>query len=169
MVKWLMDERMKYLTILFISVIVSVAATYVAMVTTFPTARAEDPGAIVDKQLAEQLAPRKTNLLFSVYFFGVGDSLVFVRGDVTLDNLTIVYKYTRLSDNVVVIESVGYGTFIPAWGAGVIIEAGEMPEFNYRIPENIITACSTTKLNENYNIVFDVSPQLEVVEVYGFS
>ncbi len=164
-----MDEKTKYLTILIISVVVTAATTYAATLTTFPTARAEDIGAIVDQQMAEQLAPRKIDLSFSVDFFAAGDSLVQVRGDVTLDNLTIIYKYTKLSDRAVIIESVEYGTFIPAWGAGVIIVGGEMPEFNYKIPENIVAACSTTKVNENDCIVFDVWPQLEVMEVYGFA
>ncbi len=164
-----MDEKTKYLTILIISAVVSASTTYAATLTAIPTARAQDIRTIVDQQMTEQLAHRKTNLSFSVDFFAAGASLVQVRGEVTLDNLTIVYKYTRLSDRAVLIESVEYGTFIPAWGAGVIIVAGEMPEFNYKIPENIIAPCSTTKVNENGCTVFDVWPQLEVMEVYGFA
>ncbi len=164
-----MDEKKKYLTILLISAVVSASTTYAATRTAFPTARAQDIRTIVDQQVTEQLSLRKTNLAFNVDFFAAGASLAQVRGDVTLNNLTIVYKYTRLSDRAVVTESVEYGTFIPAWGAGVIIVAGEMPEFNYKIPENIITACSTTKVNENGCIVFDVWPELEVMEVYGFA
>ena len=160
-----MNEKTKYLTALILAVVVSAATSYIVTLS-LPTPIVE---ALVEQEVAKQLSPNKVNLPYEVSFFAAGHSLVTIYSKTTVENLTIVYKYKILEDETMATTSVEYGTFIPAWGAGAVIEAGAVPEALYKIPNDIIQACSTTKTNEHGNIVFDIPPQLEIIEVYGYS
>jgi hypothetical protein len=160
-----MNEKTKYLAILILAVIVSAATTYLTTL----TLPAMDVKGLVEQQVAEQLSPSKVTLPYEVSFFAAGNSLVTVHSKISLEDLTIVYKYTILENGTTVTRNINYGTFIPAWGAGAVIEAGAVPEALYKIPNDIIQACSTTKLNVNDNIVFDIQPKCEILEVYGYS
>ena len=88
--------------------------------------------------------------------------------DVSVENLTIVYQYTCLN-NTVVTESINYGSYTPAWGAGAFIDVGEVPDVSFRIPEHIIRASSSTKTNALGFPVWHVYPQVEVLEIYGYT
>jgi hypothetical protein len=151
-----MNEKTKYLAILILAVIVSAATSYVITLS---------QSAIY----VNALSGRKVTLPYEVSFFAGGNSLVKVYGKVSVQNLTIVYKYTCLDNSTEVTRSIEYGTFIPAWGAGAVIEAGAVPEALYKIPDDIIQASSKTKLNVNDNLVFDVGPVCEVLQVYGYT
>jgi hypothetical protein len=165
-----MNEKTKYLAILLVAAIVSAATSYTATLS-LPkaTVTVADVESLVEQQVTEELSPVKVTLVNEVSFWAPGPSYVKAYSDVTLKNLTIVYKYTCLGNGTVTTKSIEYGTFIPAWGAGTIIEAGAVPEGLYKIPDYIIQASSTTETNPSGNLVFDTPPQLEVLEVYGYT
>jgi hypothetical protein len=158
-----MNAQVKYLAILILAIIVSATTSYAMTVSST---------AIDLERLEEQVVERlssKVTLPYEVSFFAGGNSLVTVYSKVSVQNLTIVYQYTCLDNGTEVTRGVEYGTFIPAWGAGAVIEAGAIPEALYKIPDDIIQASSKTKLNVNDNIVFDVGPVCEVLEVSGYT
>ena len=175
-----MDGKIKYLSILILALLVSVATSYVTAsfyLSTVPAPSStapsmDDLSPQVLQQLSDdivQASKSNVSLPFTVQFFGGGDSIVETHSRVALDNLTIVYQYTRLSDGSTVTTNVDYGTFIPAWGAGAVIEAGASPEALYKIPDSILLECSTTVVNSNGCLVFDGTPQLQVLAVYGYA
>ena len=177
-----MDSKVKYLFVLILALSVSVATSYVT--TSFylnnflgKTSNVDnvdfnDLSPQVIQQISDdivlQLTKTNVSLPFVISFFAGGNSLVEVHSRVALENLTIVYQYTRLSDGTSVVENVDYGTFIPAWGAGAVIEEGASPEGLYRIPDRILQQCATTVTNSNGCLVFEGNPQLEVLGVYGY-
>jgi energy-converting hydrogenase Eha subunit G len=165
-----MNEKTKYLAILILAVIVSSATSYAATLS-LPTGtvKAADVEALVEQQVAEQLSPSKVTLPYEVSFFAAGNSIVTVYSKMFLENLTIVYKYTCLENGTTVTRSIDYGAFIPAWGAGAVIEAGAVPQGLYKMPDVIITACSTTYVNSVGCTQFDIQPKCEILEVYGYS
>ncbi len=117
--------------------------------------------------MADEVVERtRTNvsLPFNVIFFGPSDGVVVTNSSIALDNLTIVYQYTRVDDNSTVIQNVEYGSFVPAWGAGVIIDVGQAPEANFRIPHEIFAACATTAGNDS-----SMEPNIKVLSVYGYA
>jgi hypothetical protein len=150
-----MKEKTKYLFVLILAVIVAAGTSYATTLS---------QSAIY----VNALSGRKATLPYDVSFFAGGNSLVKVYSSVSVQNLTIVYHYTYLDNSTEITRSVQYGTYIPAWGAGTVIEAGAVPEALYKIPNDIIMASSKTKLNENNNLVFDVGPVCKVLEVYGY-
>jgi hypothetical protein len=94
---------------------------------------------------------------------------VTVYSKISVQNLTIVCKDTCLNGTTLT-SNIDYGTYVPAWGAGVVIESGAIPDALYKIPDDIIRACSTTKVKPDTNvIVFDIQPKCEVLEVYGYT
>jgi hypothetical protein len=160
-----MNEKAKYLAILILAVIVSAATSYVTTL----SSPATDVKGLVEQQVAEQLSSSKVTPPYEVSFFAAGNSIVTIYSKISLENLTIVYKYTCLENGTTVTRSINYGSFVPAWGAGAVIEAGAVPQALYKIPDDIIQASSTTKLNANDCIVFDIQPKCEVLEVYGYA
>jgi hypothetical protein len=160
-----MNEKSKFLVMLILAVISSSITSYVT--TRFSTTM--DVKGLVAQEVAEQLSHSKVTLPYEVSFFAAGNSLVTAYSKISLENLTIVYKYAVLEDGATVTKSIDYGTFIPAWGAGAVIKAGATPEALYKIPDDIIQASSTTKVNDAGCLVFDTPPQLEVLEVYGYA
>ena len=160
-----MNEKTKFLATLILAVIASSVTSYV----TIKSSTTMDVQGLVEQEVAEQLSGSKVTLPHEVEFSAAGHSLVTVRSKTTLENLTIVYRYTCLENSTIITRNVEYGTFIPAWGAGTVIRAGAVPSALYKIPDDIIQASSTTKLNEFDNIVFDTPPQIEILEVYGYS
>jgi hypothetical protein len=178
-----MDGKVKYLSVLVLALLVSVATSYVTTSVYLAIRPAESPnvGTVdvnnlppqVMQQISDDIVLKltKTNvsLPFEVSFFAADDSLVEVHSRVALENLTIVYEYTWLSDGTTVVESVDYGTFIPAWGAGAVIEEGASPEGLYKIPDRILQQCATAITNSNGCLVFEGTPQLEVLGVFGYS
>jgi hypothetical protein len=175
-----MNGKIKYLAILILALLVSATTSYVTTsmyLSSLPAAPSSAAPTMNDlsPQVLQQLSQdiveaSKSNasLPFTVQFFAGGDSIVETHSQIALENLTIVYQYTRLSDNSNVTTSVDYGTFIPAWGAGAVIEAGASPEALYKIPESILSECSTKVTNSNGCLVFDGAPQLQVLAVYGY-
>jgi hypothetical protein len=123
----------------------------------------------ISDEIVMELTKTNVSLPFEVDFFAGGNSLVTVHSQVTLENLTIVYQYTNLSDGSTNIESVDYGTFIPAWGAGAVIKAGESPEAQYQIPPAILEQCAKIAVNSYGCDVFEGTPQLEVLGVFGYA
>jgi len=165
-----MNEKTKYLGILILAVIASVSISYLSILSLpTPIVRAAEVEALVERQVAEELSLGKVAIPHEVSYFAAGNSVVKAYSKTTLENLTIVYRYTCLGNGTVITRSIEYGTFIPAWGAGAIIEEGAVPEALYKIPNYILQASSTTKLNEFACIVFDTWPQIEVLEVYGYT
>ena len=141
-----MNNKVKYLSVLVLALLVSVATSYVTTSAYLTNQHAEslNVGTVdvnnlppqVMQQISDdivlQLTKTNVSLSFEVSYFAGGNSLVEVNGRVALENLTIVYQYTRLSDGTSVVESVDYGTFIPAWGAGAVIEEGASPKDSIR-------------------------------------
>ena len=149
-------------SIIILALIVSAGTSYAV---TLSLATASSPSmevkALVEQEVQHQLSKNKVTLPYEISFFAAGNSLVTVYSKATLENLTIVYEYTSLDNGTTVTKSIDYGTFIPAWGAGTVIEAGAVPEGLYKIPDDIIRASSTTQ--------FDIQPKVTVLEVYGYS
>ena len=178
-----MNNKVKNLSVLVLALLVSVATSYVTTSAYLTNQRAEslNVGTVdvnnlppqVMQQISDdivlQLTKTNVSLQFEVSYFAGGNSLVEVNSRVALENLTIVYQYTRLSDGTSVVESVDYGTFIPAWGAGAVIEEGASPQGLYKIPERILQQCAIAKSNNNGCLVFEGTPQLEVLGVFGYA
>ena len=180
-----MDGKIKFLTILLAALLVSAATSYATTslylaslpVQSFGTGNVNVDVNNLPSEMVQQISDEivmeltKTNvsLPFEVDFFAGGNSLVTVHSQVTLENLTIVYQYTNISDGSLYVESIDYGTFIPAWGAGAVIKVGESPEAQYQIPPAILEQCATIIVNSNGCDVFEGTPQLEVLGVFGYA
>jgi hypothetical protein len=180
-----MDGKIKFLTILLAALLVSAITSYATTFLYLESMSGQSSGTgnvNVDvnnlppemvQQISDEIVMEvtKTNvsLPFEVDFFAGGNSLITVHSQVTLENLTIVYQYTNLSDGSVYTESIDYGTFIPAWGAGAVIKAGESPEAQYQIPPKILEQCAKIIVNSNDCDVFEGTPQLEVLGVFGYA
>ena len=180
-----MDGKIKFLTVLVAALLVSAAASYATTSFYLESLPGQSSGtgnvnvdvnnlppAIVEQisdEIVMELTKTNVSLPFEVDFFAGGNSLVTVHSQVTLENLTIVYQYTNLSDGSMYTENIDYGTFIPAWGAGAVIKAGESPEAQYQIPPAILEQCATIVVNSNGCEVFEGPPQLEVLGVFGYA
>jgi hypothetical protein len=95
-------------------------------------------------------------------------SYVMVYSDMPMDDLTIALKYT-CTNGTTLRKEIVYGDYNPTWNPGYAVQPGEIPYQEYRIPDYIIKATSTTKWNPNGYWVFDIYPQVEILEVYGYS
>lgn len=175
-----MDGKAKFMVILLASILASVLTSYA--VTSFylanqpysaGTVTADNLSPQAIQQIADDLAlsTAKTNvsLPFEVHFNAHSDSYIITQSRITLENLTITYQYIKLSDGTTQTESIDYGTFIPAWGAGVTIEPGATPEAIYKIPDYIIQQSSTIISNGNGCEVFEKEPAVTVVGVFGYA
>ena len=169
-----MNEKMKYVTILLLAVVVSSATSYLTTLAVYPS-NAPQPSIspILQPTISPTLQPTSIRILptYNVTI-SVEDSYVQVFSTVAFHNLTIVYQYTTLNGTSKTAE-VGYGDYYPIWGVGVIIDSGAIPYVTCRIPNSIMSACSTTKIiytdGIQSGIQFDIYPQLNVTEVYGYS
>ena len=119
-----MNEKAKYAIILLLAIGVSSATSY----------------------LITSYSHSTSTKIFPAFNVNIGIDLsdVQVNSSVAIHNLTIVYQYKSLNGTMNTVK-VGYGDYAPFWGAGVVINSGTIPYATYRIPDSIISACSTTK------------------------
>jgi hypothetical protein len=176
-----MNGKIKYLFALLLVVIVSVATSYattMVYLSRLPVQQASVGQVDLNNlptQMVQQISDdivlelTRTNLSLPFEFtsYGGNESYVKVHNNISLENLTITFEYTSATDGMTHIESYDYGTYIPSWGAGVIITYGEDPNSYYRVPYTVIQQCATTTLNVDNQTIQNV-PQLEVLGVFGY-
>jgi hypothetical protein len=165
-----MGEKTKFLIIILTAILLSTATSYITTILTLQNIQNE-----LEQQINQQQQPSqnttKTKVNFNVkeIHFDIGMTFNYVSSEpnLSVDNLTIVYQYTCRNDTTIT-ENIDYGSYTPVWGANSIIDAGGVPIVSFRIPDYIIYASSSTKRNALGFLVWDVSPQVEVLEIYGY-
>ena len=166
-----MNERVKFSTFLIIVVLVSAAAAYVTTLSL--DSNTDSQNGIPNSQDTEEPSATK---IFPLYEVDLSprdsDSKVTVTSAVSIKDLTIVYKYTSLNGTAYT-EEVNYGDYHPTWSPNNVVEPGEIQFQFYRIPQSIISACSSTeaKYDSDGDLIgyeWDVYPRL-TVNVYGYS
>ncbi len=163
-----MDTKMKYVAILFLAIIASTMTGALTTIYLHPNSQAPNT-AETDQPVVKKIFPSFT-FSFGVppSEGGVGSS-VTVYSDVVIYNLTIDYLYTTLNGTILT-SNITYGTFHPSYSSGEYVTQGEIPSTHYLIPQDIISACSTTYYDPaNTEYFFKIPPQLNVTMVYGFS
>jgi hypothetical protein len=166
-----MGEKTKFLIIILTAILLSTATSYITTILTLQNIQNE-----LEQQINQQQQPSqnttKTKVNFNVkeIHFDIGMTFNYVSSEpnLSVDNLTIVYQYTRLNGTTIT-ESIDYGSYTPVWGANSIIDVGSVPIVSFRIPDYIIYASSSTKRNAADFLVWDVYPQVEVLEIYGYA
>jgi hypothetical protein len=93
---------------------------------------------------------------------------VIVYSDIAIKNLTITYQYTALNGTAIETK-VKYGDYYSVWGTGAMVQEGAIPSTNYVIPDYIMNACSSIKDDAQGFPAWDVYPQLNVIDVSGYS
>ena len=155
----MMGEKTKYLIMVLITILVSSATSYITTTLTMQNIQNDSQN------------KTKTKVNFDVKGVNFDIDMVFntvhTNPNVNVDNLTIVYQYT-CPNGTKFTESIDYGSYTPTWGSGAVIDPGGAPDVYFRIPEYIIRASSSTMTNE-YGTKWDVYPQVEVLEIYGYS
>ena len=166
-----MNEKVKFSTFLIIVVLVSAAAAYVTTLSL--DSNTDSQNGIPNSQDTEEPSATK---IFPSYEVDLSprdsDSKVTVTSAVSIKDLTIVYKYTSLNGTAYT-EEVNYGDYHPTWSPNNVVEPGEIQFQFYRIPQSIISACSSTeaKYDSDGDLIgyeWDVYPRL-TVNVYGYS
>jgi len=160
-----MNEAVKYL-------LVFVGALLISGVTSFEvTAYLQT---ISQNNLLPQTSSNSTQTkvdltVNQVHFDPVGANYVEVGISELVYNLTIVYSYTTLNGTTIV-KSVDYGSYVPSW-QGILISPGTIPHLSFRIPDDIIRLSSSVKTNniDGGSLTWDVIPQVQVIDVYGYS
>jgi hypothetical protein len=176
-----LNGKIKYLFVLLLAVVVSIATSYVTTAVYLAQLPVQKPSVghvdlnSLPPQMVQQISDdivlelTRTNISLPFEFtsYGGNESYVKVHNNIALENLTITFQYTSATDGLTYIESYDYGTYIPAWGAGVVITYGEDPNSYYRVPYAVIQQCATTTLNVDNRTIQNV-PQLEVLGVFGY-
>ena len=165
-----MDEKAKYVIVLVLAVLVSLATSYFSSSyfhSNAQNASSSSPQPTQEPISTQQPLGGKNFPQYSLSFYARGSSFVTVYSDVAVYNLTVVYNYKPISGGSNVTQSLNYGNYYPSWGS-TVVTAGETPSAILKIPQDIIEACSTITTNSAGNPVFAISPQLTVT-VYGFS
>ena len=164
-----MKNTVQYIGIIVVVILVSVSTSYLTTIVLENKNNLQQQN--VQPNITQNITRTKVNLTAKSINFNVDASGNYVKVETNqaLDNLTITYKYACLNGTIFT-ESVDYGSIAPYWGVGVMIEAGKIPELNFLIPEHIIRASSSLKTNENSGVtIWDIRPQVEVLEIYGYS
>ncbi len=104
---------------------------------------------------------------------------VCIYSNYPIYNLTVVYKYIPTSEyarqlqvpnGTLLSQATTYGDYIPSWGPVAIVENGTIPYSILKIPDDIMMVCSRSHRDEyRGGYLWDVYPQLNVTEVYGYS
>ncbi|MCW4024141.1 MAG: hypothetical protein NWF01_03805 [Candidatus Bathyarchaeota archaeon] len=82
--------------------------------------------------------------------------------------MTIVYQYTTIAGTTLT-ESFDYGSYYPTWNPNHAVSPGEHHFQYYEIPQYIIKASSTMKWTSAGCLIFDIAPQVQITEIYGYS
>jgi hypothetical protein len=166
----MMGEKTKYLIIILTAILLSTAASYITTTLTMQNIKNELEQQINQQQPGQNTTKTKINFNIKEINFDIDMTfnIVSTEPNLSVDNLTIVYQYTCRNDTTIT-ENIDYGSYTPVWGANSIIDAGGVPIVSFRIPDYIIYASSSTKRNALGFLVWDVSPQVEVLEIYGYA
>ncbi len=176
-----MNGKIKYLFVLLLAVAVSIASSYVTTsvyLSRLPIQQSAvghvdlnslPPQMVqqISDDIVLELTRTNVSLPFEFTSYGGNESYVKVHNNVALENLTITFQYTNSTDGMTHIESYDYGTYIPAYGDGVIITYGQDPNSYYRVPYTVIRQCATTTLEVDNRTIANI-PQLEVLGVFGY-
>ena len=166
----MMGDKTKYLLIILIAVLFSTAASYITTTLTMQNIKNQLEQQINQQQPAQNITKTKVNFNVTEINFDIDMTfnIVSTEPNLSVDNLTIIYQYTCLNETTIT-ENIDYGSYTPVWGANSIIDVGSVPTVSFRIPDYIIYASSSTKRNALGFLVWDVYPQVEVLEIYGYA
>jgi len=168
-----MNEKVKFSAFLIIVIIVSVITTYVTDLALDSNADSQNVTPQPTPHDSEEPSNNKIFPSFELYLDPQpSGSRVTVTSAVAIQDLTIAYQYTSLNGTAYT-EEIPYGDYYPTWNPNHVIEPGETQFQFYRIPQSIISACSSTKakFDSDGDLIgyeWDVYPQLSVT-VYGYS
>jgi hypothetical protein len=177
-----MDGKIKFLTILLLSLSVSIITSYATTSLYLTSTQGEKTNANpvdinnlppqmvqeISDEIVLELTKQNTSLPFEYITHDGSGSYIKVNSTIALENLTITFQYTSLADGIVHIESFDYGTFTPAWGDGVVITYGEAPDSYYRVPYSVLEQCTQKTVDTEGRITFLGEPELEVLGVFGY-
>jgi hypothetical protein len=177
-----MNDKIKYLSVVLLAVAVSIATSYVTTrvyLSQLPVQRSSTaqvdlnnlPPQMVQQisdEIVLELTRTNVSLPFEFKSYGGNESYVKVHNNIALENLTITFKFTGTTDGITHIESYDYGTYIPAYGDGVIITYGQDPNSYYRVPYMVIQQCATITIIDDDNRTISNVPQVEVLGVFGY-
>ena len=169
-----MKDTVKFAVFLVIIVLVSVITTYItnlALDAHEGTQGTPEPSS--SPQNTNEPSNNKIFPSFEVYLDPQpSGSRVTVTSGVSIQDLTIVYEYTSLNGTAYT-EEIHYGDYYPTWSPNHVIEPGETQFQFYRIPQSIISACSSAKpkYDSDGDLIgyeWEIYPKL-TVNVYGYS
>lgn len=164
-----MNEIAKYSVVIVIAVLASAITSYEVASNFHVTA--QNPQL---PQSSDDHIQTRVNLTISrVDINGPNSaSYVEVQFSEAVHNLTIIYRYTALNGTTSM-RSVDYGgIYDPAWHNGDIVSPELVASIRFRIPNDILLVSSsitTYYAGEGGGLAWDVSPQVEAVEAYGFA
>jgi hypothetical protein len=175
-----MGEKIKYLAVLLVAIAVSALTSYATTLSLQPKASIQQPSNSPEltPQSSSSPSPQPTSTKITASYNAYFDpednqSVLTVYSNETIHNLTVTYQFTSLNGTNYTTK-INYGTYTPAFSPNHVIEVGDTPFQLYRIPQSIISACSTTKLTFDSHgyasgITWDIYPKLTVTEFYGYS
>ena len=163
-----MKDRMKFAILLVVVVLVSVITTYITNLTLNTNEEYTGPDQSPNGSSKTKIYPSFEVRLVPQPF----NSIVTVTSAISLEDLTIVYQYTALNGTEFT-QEIYYGDYFPTWNPNHVIEPGETQFQFYRIPQSILTDCSTyrEKRDADGDLIgyeWDISPKL-TINVYGYS
>jgi hypothetical protein len=172
-----MKESVKYAVFLVVVILVSVCSSYITTIALKPnTSNTNVSGnqqqGVSTNSTSNIVHASSYQTKFDVSFAGYGSdeddpyNYVIVYSYIAIQNLTITYQYTCLNGTTLEAK-VDYGYFYPAYTT--IVQQGEIPFTDYIIPSYIIRACASTIDNAQGYPVWKVYPQLNVIDVSGYS
>jgi len=168
-----MNENVKFATFLIVVVLVSAATSYVTTLSLDSNTDSQNGIPQPTPQDTEEPSTTKTFPSYEVDLSPLdSDSKVTVISAASIRDLKIVYQYTSLNGTAYT-EEINYSDYHPTWSPNHVIEPGEIQFQYYRIPQSIISACSSTKATYDSDgdligYTWDVYPKLTVT-VYGYS
>jgi hypothetical protein len=170
-----MNEKTKFAMLFIIVVLVSVITSYVTTLALNANRDAQNNQQGGSQQSSNPQSTEELNKIYPKhgdhYSPMKNSSMVTVISGIALKNLTIVYQFTSLNGTSYT-EEIYYGDYVPTWGPNNVVQAGETQFQYYRIPQSIISACSSTKSvfntrGEYLYDTFDVYPKLTIT-VFGY-
>lgn len=169
-----MRDRTKFSMFLVIVVLVSVITAYVTYLAL--DAQEDTQGTPEQSSSPQSTNGPSTNKIFPSFEVYLdpqpSGSRVTVTSGVAIQDLTIVYECTSLNGTEYM-EEIHYGDYYPTWSPNHVIEPGETQFQFYRIPQSIISDCSSAKPKYDSDgdllgYEWDIYPKLAVT-VYGYS
>lgn len=163
-----MEEKVRYAVFLAVVILVSVLSSYITTLALNPNL--SDTNGTTNLQPSTNTNSTKSivhALSYQADLLSTSSAYVTVTSDIPMTNLTIVYKYTPINGSAIT-EEVTYGDYFPVYDPGQVLQPGAHHVQNYGIPQNMVDV-SSTKAFVGDNLVYVIPPQIQILDVYGYS